>query len=342
MNLSDFDFDLPERLIAQKPLPDRSSSKLLVMDRKKGVLKHDAFSHIDSYLRSGDILIFNNAKVINARLYFIRESGARVEFVLSFRLSDKIWYAISNRTKKLHQGEVLISEKDSSVSINVRGRSGDYVEIETSVSFDEDILRAIGEVPLPPYIRRDAENSDMERYQTVYAKEAGAVAAPTAGLHFTKELIQKINDKGAECAYLTLYVSWGTFSPVRHDDLSLHKMHSEKYFLSETVASKINSARKDGRRVIAVGTTSLRVLESTLKGGENVPGEGVTDIFIHPPYEVRSADCLITNFHTPKSTLLMLVSAFAGYENIMNAYRIAVENDYRFFSYGDSMFIGDL
>ncbi|MBP7901229.1 MAG: tRNA preQ1(34) S-adenosylmethionine ribosyltransferase-isomerase QueA [Spirochaetes bacterium] len=342
MNLNDFDFDLPERLIAQKPLSDRSSSKLLAMDRKSGELKHDTFSNIDSYLRHGDLLVFNDAKVINARLYFLRSSGARVEFVLSFRLSENKWYAISNRTKKLNPGELLVSEKDSSVSIVIHGRSGDYIEIETSVFFDEDILKKIGEVPLPPYIRRDAENIDFERYQTVYAKEAGAVAAPTAGLHFTEEVLQKIREKGAESVYLTLFVSWGTFSPVRHEDLSLHKMHSEKFHLSENVCMKINAARDEGRRIIAVGTTSLRVLESTFSSGENIPGEGVTEIFIHPPYEVKSADCMITNFHTPKSTLLMLVSAFAGYYNIMNAYKEAVRNDYRFFSYGDSMFIGDL
>ena len=342
MNLNDFDFDLPERLIAQKPLADRSSSKLLLMNRKSGKLNHDMFSNIDSYLKEGDLLVFNDAKVINARLYFLRESGARVEFVLSFRLGEKLWYAISNRTKKLNPGDKLVSEKDDSIRIIVCGRSGDYIEIETSVSFDEDILSKIGEVPLPPYIRRDPENFDLERYQTVYAREAGAVAAPTAGLHFTKDLLKKIEIRGAECVYLTLFVSWGTFSPVRHEDLSRHKMHSEKYYLSETVSGKINKARKEGRRIIAVGTTSLRVLESTFSNAENIPGGGVTDIFIHPPYEVKSADCLITNFHTPKSTLLMLVSAFAGYENIMNAYKEAVKNDYRFFSYGDSMFIGDV
>ena len=337
--LSDYDFDLPDALIAQKPLEQRSASRLMLLNRKTGAVSHSYFSKIADSIREGDVLVFNDAKVINARLYFARESGAKAEFVLSNRLEQLRWHAVSNRTKKLKEGEKLYSLSNPEIYITVAGRSGDYLEIETSVPFDENLLNEIGEVPLPPYVRRDADSSDSERYQTVYARSSGAVAAPTAGLHFTDEVMNAITDRGAECVFCTLNVSWGTFSPVREEDIRLHKMHSERYILNVSTCDAVNSARSSGRRIIAVGTTSLRVLESSYDGSRNVPGEGMTDIFIYPPSQIKSADCMITNFHTPKSTLLMLVCAFAGYDNTMNAYREAVRDNYRFFSYGDSMFI---
>lgn len=337
--LEDFNFSLPEELIAEYPAEKRDESRLFLLDRKNNTYSHKKFNEIVNLLREGDHLVFNNARVINARIFFRRKTGGLVEIILIKRLSDKSWIVISNRTKKLTEGETIHSDKDEKISLMIKKRVGDFLEVESNIKLNDNSLKKIGEMPLPPYIKRNYENIDDERYQTVYATESGAAAAPTAGLHFTEELLNKIKIVGAKTLFLTLEVSWGTFQPVREDNIESHKMHIEKFKLPADIADSINNARESGNRVIAVGTTSLRVLESTFKDGMNISGEGETDIFIYPPYEIKSADALITNFHTPHSTLLMLVSAFAGYDVIMNAYREAVREKYRFFSYGDSMFI---
>jgi len=337
--LDDFDYDLPEELIAQKPCDNREESRLFVLKRKEELFLHKKFSHIGEFLRDDDVLVFNDARVIQARIFVRRETGGRVEMVLARNIDQLHWLVITNRTKKLKEGEKLFPGKDGNTSFTVKGRDGEYIEIESSRELTAEYLETIGEVPLPPYIKRDSSSFDAERYQTVYSSNPGAVAAPTAGLHFTDKILEDLNSRGMETLFLTLYVSWGTFSPVRDNDLAKHNMHSERYVLTEEIAEKINSAREKGRRIIAVGTTSLRVLESTFHDGKNVPGTGDTDIFIYPPMKVKSIDSMITNLHTPKSTLLMLISAFAGYDLTIKAYEEAVKERYRFFSYGDSMFI---
>lgn len=335
--LEDYDFFLPEELIAQYPPEKRGASRLMIVDRNNGSTDTQ-FSSLGKYLRDGDLLVMNDAKVVNARVYFTRQSGAEVECVLA-ATDEYPCRVMCNKTKKLRIGEVLISSKEPSVSVTVLGRSGEYLLVEPSENFDESCLERIGQIPLPPYIKRKAENDDSERYQTIYASKSGSVAAPTAGLHFTDELMRELTLKGVMCTYLTLNVSWGTFAPVRNNDLSLHQMHEEAYEISAETAESINDARRDGRRIVAVGTTAVRVLESCYQKGSIIAGNGKTAIFIRPPMRIKSIDALITNFHTPKSTLLMLVSSFAGYERIRAAYEDAVAKKYRFFSYGDAMLI---
>jgi len=337
--LEDFNYDLPEHLIAQNPLLNRSDSRLFVINKPKASFTHSGFSSINKFLKPDDLLVFNNTKVINARILCERIHGGKVEIVLTRKLSDAIWLVICNRTKRLKTGELIFPLNDKSINFKIIGRDGEYVTIESSEILSDDTLKRIGNIPLPPYIKRDVNPADDDRYQTVYAAESGAVAAPTAGLHFTDEILSRIKNMGIETLFLTLHISWGTFSPVRENDLSRHPMHSEVYNINEETSDALNRARKEGRRVIAVGTTSLRVLESVYSEGNFFPGSGETDIFIYPPYQVRSIDGLITNLHTPYSTLLMLVSAFAGYDLVMKAYREAVNMEYRFFSYGDSMLI---
>ena len=337
--LEDFNFDLPDELVAQYPVEKRDSSRLLVLDRATGERKHRFFSDLVDEIRPGDLLVFNNARVIHARIYCLRETGGKIEVILTQRLAENRWLIICNRTKRLKTGEKISAEKNTSVFFTITGRVDEYLEVETGTELTDEILESIGEIPLPPYIRREAGEGDSERYQTVYSSESGAVAAPTAGLHFTPELMAQLREKGAQTEFLTLYVSWGTFQPVRNSELSRHKMHTERYLLPESTANAVNSARAEGRRIIAVGTTSLRVLETTYKDGENIPGYGETGIFIYPPKKIHSIDAIVTNFHTPCSTLLMLISAFAGYDLIMETYRDAVERRYRFFSYGDAMLI---
>lgn len=338
-SLEDFYYDLPEKLIAQSPTEKRDESRLFMLDRASGTFNHSFFNKLTDHLIKGDLLVFNNAKVIHARIFCTRETGGRVEIVLARKIDDLHWHVICNRTKRLHQGENIYPVKNSSISLTITGREGEYLIIESGVILTDEILEEIGEIPLPPYIKRECSSSDSERYQTVYASVSGAVAAPTAGLHFTDKILNGLHEKGIETAYTTLFVSWGTFSPVRDNDLKNHKMHSERYLLDSETAERINRAREEGRRIIAVGTTSLRVLESTYRDGANHPGSGDTDIFIYPPYRVKSINGMITNLHTPYSTLLMLVSAFAGHELIMKAYEEAVRLEYRFFSYGDAMLI---
>jgi len=335
---SDFYFELPDELIAQYPPAERGDSRLLLLSRETGTIKHTIFPLIADEVRQGDVLVFNNAKVISGRVYCKRESGGLVEIILTQRLDALCWLIISNRTKRLKESESLIALKDPSVLFKIKSHRGEFLEAETNIPLEDDVLDIVGEIPLPPYIKRETEVTDSSRYQTVYAANSGAVAAPTAGLHFTSDIMENLKKK-AQLEFITLYVSWGTFMPVRENDLSLHRMHSENYLFPYEAAEKINKARQDGRRIIAVGTTSLRALEATFKNEKNLPGGGETNIFIYPPYQFKSADALITNFHTPHSTLLMLISAFAGYDLTMKTYREAVREKYRFFSYGDAMFI---
>ncbi len=336
--LTDFHFDLPENLIAQYPAAKREKSRLFIIDNG-GEFRHEMFDGISGYVRPGDLLVVNNARVIPARLAFRRATSGLVEIVLVRRLGVDEWLALTNRSSRLKTCEVLTAAAEGDIAITIGEREGDFFRITTSREFTEELLKKIGVLPLPPYIRRSFEESDRDRYQTVYASKPGAAAAPTAGLHFTKDIIATLQKSGIRFAEVTLDVSWGTFSPVREDDPANHRMHSERYEMPVDSALMVNQTRKEGGRVIAVGTTALRVLESTFRGGENRPGRGDTDLFIYPPAKVKSADCLLTNFHTPSSTLLMLVCAFGGYELIMKAYRAAVRERYRFFSYGDAMLI---
>lgn len=337
--LSDFSFELPDELIAQFPVTKREESRLLVLNRESGKCEHRIFHQLDQYLREGDLLVMNDARVIPAKIFFRRVTGGLIEIILTRQLERGRWLALTNRTRRLKGSEVLKAVRDPSVEIEIVERMAEGIIIKTNTPLDVAILNRIGEYPLPPYIKREFSEIDGERYQTVFATANGAIASPTAGLHFSDELIRKIKERGVRMVYITLYVSWGTFQPVRHEDLSRHRMHTEQFTLDEPTAKEINRARDESRRIIAVGTTVLRVLESTFQNGVNEPAHGETDIFIYPPYAIQSIDALITNFHTPHSTLLMLVSAFAGYETIMDAYRIAIRKRYRFYSYGDAMLI---
>ncbi len=337
--LDDFDFNLPPELIAQHPARGRDLSRLLVLDRNSGTRVHGSFSSLPEFLREGDIMVFNDTRVINARIHCFKSTGGLMELLLTRKIDDHRWRAIATRMNRLKKGETVKTSEEPHLDIRITGRIGDEIEIETSVVLTDELLSRIGTMALPPYIRRSTSEEDLDRYQTVYARNTGAVAAPTAGLHFTDDLFKAIKNRGVKIAFVTLNVSWGTFQPVRSQDISTHLMHSESYVIDEKTAESINTAREAGHRIIAVGTTSLRVLETTLRDGRNISGTGETDIFIYPPHRVMSVDCLITNFHTPRSTLLMLVSAFAGYERIMEAYREAIAMKYRFFSYGDAMII---
>jgi S-adenosylmethionine:tRNA ribosyltransferase-isomerase len=338
-SLKDFDFELPDELIAQYPIENRDESRLFVLNRKNNEYRHTYFEKITEELQEGDCLVFNNARVIRARIYCTRESGGKLEIILTNKINNCSWQALTNRKKRLQVGETVSAIGDKAVRFTITDKEDDFILIQSNVALTDDVLERIGLIPLPPYIKRDSGDIDSIRYQTVYAEKSGAVAAPTAGLHFTNSLLQSIEDMGVHLVYCTLNVSWGTFQPVRTNELHEHKMHTESFELSQQAAETVNTARKRGNRIIAVGTTSLRVLESTFSNGSNIPSEDSTDIFIYPPYQIKSINGLITNFHTPQSTLLMLVSAFAGYETIMDAYKTAVRLKYRFFSYGDSMII---
>lgn len=340
MNTSDFYYDLPKELIAQTPLEPRDSSRLLVLGRENGEIEHKHFYDIIDYLNPGDLLVCNDSRVLPARIYGIKgETGARVEFLLLKQVSGNKWETLCKPGKKAKEG-TKFSFGNGLLRATVAEVKDDGNRI---VDFDCDenffaTLDKIGQMPLPPYITEELK--DRERYQTVYSHELGSAAAPTAGLHFTNELMEKIKAKGVNIAYVTLHVGLGTFRPVKVDDVTKHKMHSEHYEIPEETAKLINETKKNGKRVIAVGTTSCRTLESVASYfGEIKSCEGFTDIFIYPGYKFNVLDGLITNFHLPESTLIMLVSAFAGYDNIMNAYKTAVDEKYRFFSFGDAMFI---
>ncbi len=343
MHINHFEYHLPEDLIAQHPADKRDASRLLVVDRKTGKLDHRHFYNILEYLNPGDCLVMNNSKVIPARLFGVKEiTGAKVEFLLTKRVRDDIWEAMVRPGKKLHIGDRVSFSENGSMSAKIleHGEGGTrLVRFEYEGDFHE-LLEQIGKIPLPPYIERESEEEDRERYQTVYCKEEGSVAAPTAGLHFTEELIDKALQKGVKTAFVTLHVGIGTFRPVKCENIEEHKMHFEEYHIDESNAAIINETKSAGGRIIAVGTTSVRTLESAASVDGTVPaGHGNTDIFIFPGYRFKVIDSLITNFHLPKSTLLMLVSALYNREAVLEAYREAVEQRYRFFSYGDAMLI---
>jgi S-adenosylmethionine:tRNA ribosyltransferase-isomerase len=340
MKTSDFYYDLPKELIAQTPLEPRDSSRLLVLDREKQTLEHKHFYDIIDYLNEGDLLVANDSRVLPARIYGIKdETGAKVEFLLLKQVANNRWETLCKPGKKAKVGTKFSFGNGilRATVVDVKDDGNRIVDFDCEENFFTT-LDKIGQMPLPPYIT--AELKDKERYQTVYSHELGSAAAPTAGLHFTTELMDRIKAKGVKIAYVTLHVGLGTFRPVKVDDVTKHKMHSEHYEVPEETAKLINETKKNGGRVIAVGTTSCRTLESVAAMyGEIKPCEGFTDIFIYPGFEFKVLDGLITNFHLPESTLIMLVSAFAGYDFIMNAYKEAVKEKYRFFSFGDAMFI---
>ncbi|WAM31679.1 tRNA preQ1(34) S-adenosylmethionine ribosyltransferase-isomerase QueA [Caldicellulosiruptor naganoensis] len=338
--LSDFHYDLPEELIAQKPVEPRDSSRLMVI-HPDGRIDHRIFRDIIEYLNEGDCLVLNNSKVIPARLIGQREdTGSFIEFLLVKRLSIDTWEVMTRPGKKARKGRRFVfgDGRLKAEVLHVNQDEGTRIVRFEYEGVFEDILESLGEIPLPPYIKEKLDNVD--RYQTVYSKVPGSAAAPTAGLHFTEELLDRISKKGVQTLYVTLHVGLGTFKPVKVENIEEHKMHEEYYEISEDVAEKINEAKKLGKRVIAVGTTSCRVLESAaVEKGLVKAQKGWTDIFIYPGYEFKILDGLVTNFHLPDTTLMMLVCAFGGYERIMNAYKIAVDQRYRFFSFGDAMLI---
>ena len=340
MKTSDFYYDLPKELIAQTPLSDRSSSRLLVLDKNSGKIIHSHFKSIIDYLNPGDCLVLNDTRVIPARLIGEKEhTGGKIEFLLLNRKSEREWEVILKPGKKAKPGARFVfgGGKLKAEVIETVNDGNRIVRFEYDGLF-ENVLDELGEMPLPPYITEKLE--DKDRYQTVYSKHNGSAAAPTAGLHFTDELLDEIRKKGIKTAFLTLHVGLGTFRPVKVDDVENHKMHSEFYAVNKETAETVNSVRKNGGRIISVGTTSTRVLETVADENGNI-GEatGWTDIFIYPPYKFKCVDALITNFHLPESTLMMLVSAFSSKEIVMNAYSEAVKERYRFFSFGDAMFI---
>ena len=340
MKVTEFDYELPEELIAQTPIKKRDESRLMVLNRKEQTIEHKIFKDIIDYLKPGDVLVRNNTKVIPARLYGKKETGAKVEFLLLNNIEGDIWESIVRPGNKLHVGaKVIFGDGILEAEIlEVMPGGTRKVEFKYDGIFNE-ILDKIGLMPLPPYIHESLKEKD--RYQTVYAKYDGSAAAPTAGLHFTPELLEKIQEKGVEIANVTLHVGIGTFRPVKEDTVEEHKMHSEHFYIKQEDVDKINKAKQEGRRVIAVGTTSCRVLESIADENTGMVKtiEDDTEIFIYPGYKFKCIDGLITNFHLPQSTLLMLVSALAGKEYIMKAYKEAVKEKYRFFSFGDAMFI---
>lgn len=339
MKKSDFYYDLPEELIAQTPLEPRDNSRLLVLSRSGGEISHRHFYDLPEYLQPGDCLVLNDTRVLPARIYGTRtDTGAIVEFVLLKQHKTLLWEALAGPGKKAREGtEFIFSDALSARVTEVLPDGNRILSFNCSGEFFS-VLDKVGQMPLPPYIKAKLE--DRERYQTVYSKEPGSAAAPTAGLHFTVEMLNKLKEKGIKIAYVTLHVGLGTFRPVKTEEITEHKMHIEHYCITEENAAVISNTKESGRRVICVGTTSCRTLESVAeKHGDICACSGDTGIFIYPGYEFKYMDGLITNFHLPESTLIMLVSAFAGYENTMNAYKLAVQQKYRFFSFGDAMLI---
>jgi S-adenosylmethionine:tRNA ribosyltransferase-isomerase len=338
MKKSDFNYQLPEALIAQKPLTERDASRLLCMDRNTGQIADRQFTDLINLIDDRDLLVFNDTKVIPARLFGKKQSGGKVEILIERIIDDHTAIAHVRASKSAKAG-TLIDLVDG-YCCEVLGRADDLFQLE----FKGDtkllnILEQIGHIPLPPYITRADDESDLTRYQTVFAKESGAVAAPTAGLHFDQAMMEKLKAKGVQSAFVTLHVGSGTFQPVRTEDLSEHLMHKEYFAVSQETVAAIHKARARRGRVVAIGTTAVRALESASRSGRLEAGFGDTDLFITPGYQFKSVDALLTNFHLPESTLLVLVSAFAGYEQIRNAYRHAIDQSYRFFSYGDAMFL---
>lgn len=338
MNKSDFYYELPEELIAQTPIEPRDASRLLVYDRSTNTIEHKHFYDLSDYLHKGDVLVINNTRVLPARIYGVKAvTGAKVEFLLHKRINLTDWEVLVKPAKKASVGaKFVFSDKLSAEVIEYEGEGLRKVRFTFDGVF-EDVLSAIGEMPIPPYIHEKLK--EQERYQTVYAKENGSSAAPTAGLHFTPELLNKLRAMGVEIVEVLLHVGLGTFRPVKADDITEHKMHSEYYCVTQKAADEINAAKAEGRRIIAVGTTSVRVLESAFRDGKLHAESGETSIFIYPPYKFKAVDALVTNFHLPESTLIMLISAFMGRENALKMYETAVKERYRFFSFGDACFI---
>ncbi len=343
MNVSDFDYKLPQELIAQQPAEKRDASRLLVVHRSSGELEHRHFSDILEYLKPGDCLVLNDSKVIPARLYGVKEStGAHIEFLLSKRIEGNDWETLVRPGKRLRPGDTVVFGENGELRAEIISNSDDGTRIarfSCEGNFMET-LEKLGSMPLPPYIERESGEADRERYQTVYAKNEGSVACPTAGLHFTPELLDKARGMGVNTAFLTLHVGIGTFRPVKAERIEDHHMHIEEYTVSEECAALMNETKARGGRIISVGTTACRTMESAAgEDGIIRAGSGSTGIFIYPGYKFKMLDCLITNFHLPKSTLLMLVSALYDREKMLEVYNTAVKERYRFFSYGDAMFI---
>ena len=339
MKTSDFFYDLPEELIAQTPVEPRNSSRLMVLSRDSGAVEHKHFYNLPEFLKPGDCLVLNDTRVLPARMYGVREdTGAVVEFVLLRQNGNMLWECLAGPGKKAKEGyKFKFSDKLSATVTEVMPDGNRMIEFRCDGDFFT-VLDEVGQMPLPPYIKEKLK--DKERYQTVYSKEAGSAAAPTAGLHFTKEMLESIKKSGVNIAYVTLHVGLGTFRPVKVEDVTKHKMHTEHFYIPGEAADIINETKKNGGRVICVGTTSCRTVEScAARYGEIRSCSGDTDIFIYPGFEFKCMDGLVTNFHLPESTLIMLVSAFAGYDNVMNAYNTAVKEKYRFFSFGDAMLI---
>ena len=340
MQLEDFNYELPEELIAQTPLEKRDSSRLLVLDKETGEVSHKQFPNILDYMKKGDTLVLNDTKVLPARLIGVKEeTGAVIEVLLLKNTEQDNWECLVKPARRIKEG-TIVSFGDGKLKAKCTGEAAEGIRYFTFLyeGIFLEILEELGTMPLPPYIHEKLK--DQSRYQTVYAKEVGSAAAPTAGLHFTKELLEAIKNKGVNIAYVTLHVGLGTFRPVSVDKVEEHEMHSEYYNMSKEVAKLLNETKKNGKRIISVGTTSTRTLETIMqKYNEFTECSGWTNIFIYPGYEFKAIDCLSTNFHLPKSTLVMLVSALAGRENILNAYKTAVDEKYRFFSFGDAMFI---
>ena len=341
MNINDFDYDLPQELIAQTPLKNRSDSKLMVLNKDNGDIKHDYFYNITNYFNKGDVLVLNDTKVIPARLIGEKEdTKAHIELLLLNDLGNDTWECLAKPQKRLHKDTIVVFGNGM-----LKARVEEVLDeglVHVKLLYDGilmEILDKLGTMPLPPYIHEKLQ--DNNRYQTVYAKNIGSAAAPTAGLHFTKELLKELENKGVIIKYVTLHVGLGTFRPVMEENILEHKMHSEFFIMNKDVAETLNLAKQEGRKIYAVGTTSCRTIETVASknNGKFVAMSGNTDIFIYPGYKFQGIDGLITNFHLPKSTLVMLVSALAGRENILNAYKIAIQNNYRFFSFGDAMLI---
>ena len=341
MNINDFDYDLPQELIAQTPLKNRSDSKLMVLNKDNGDIKHDYFYNITNYFNKGDVLVLNDTKVIPARLIGEKEdTKAHIELLLLNDLGNDTWECLAKPRNRLHKDTIVVFGSGM-----LKARVEEVLDegiVHVKLLYDGilmEILDKLGTMPLPPYIHEKLQ--DNNRYQTVYAKNIGSAAAPTAGLHFTKELLKELENKGVIIKYVTLHVGLGTFRPVMEENILEHKMHSEFFIMNKDVAETLNLAKQEGRKIYAVGTTSCRTIETVASknNGKFVAMSGNTDIFIYPGYKFQGIDGLITNFHLPKSTLVMLVSALAGRENILNAYKIAIQNNYRFFSFGDAMLI---
>ena len=340
MNIDDYNYDLPQELIAQTPLKDRSSSRLLVLDRESKTYEDRVFTDIIDELVSGDVLVINDTKVIPARLIGLKEeTGARIEILLLKNIEGDVWEALSKPTKRLHEG-TIVDFGEGLLKAKVLEILGEGI-VHVSLIYEGilmEVLEKLGTMPLPPYIHEELK--EQGRYQTVYAEISGSAAAPTAGLHFTDELLKQIEEKGVKIAHVTLHVGLGTFRPVEESDIRMHKMHTEHFLMSKETADILNEAKAKDNRIVAVGTTSVRTLESVMsKYGTFKECEEDTAIFIYPGYEFKAVDAMITNFHLPKSTLIMLISAFAGREFVLEAYEHAVLEEYRFFSFGDAMFI---